>query len=263
MDKDIQADFESDSEARYGFIRESCSREQLIDLLTKFGIEDFDERGGELWARCPFHDDSNPSWSINIDKTSGYWGVHSCWVCKDDLENPGKGNIATLTKDLMGLSNYKTALSYLEKFVGIGVDIDSRLDLSLKVRMKKPDKELQAKREVSGLVPALIFSRFNLLQIGSPGWKYLNDRGIPDWQIIENGTRQGSGRYVGRVIFPIKMQGVVKTFYAASYDGRTPKGLYPKGKGLLQKTLYGFDNFDTLQDTCYLVEGAFDKYSVI
>ena len=64
-----------------------CNVQQLDELLPLLGlaIERVERRGKELICLCPFHDDTNPSFRINID--SGLW---HCFACKES------GNIVHL-----------------------------------------------------------------------------------------------------------------------------------------------------------------------
>lgn len=49
--------------------------ESLVDILEKHGIEFGEIReNGETLIRCPFHPDSNPSFSLNVDK--GIWNCY-------------------------------------------------------------------------------------------------------------------------------------------------------------------------------------------
>jgi hypothetical protein len=60
-------------------------RESLPDPITYFTAEGLTLRGQGKWrqTRCPFHDDSTPSMSVNIDH--GGWRCHACGVSGDLL----------------------------------------------------------------------------------------------------------------------------------------------------------------------------------
>lgn len=55
--------------------RQTTSRD-LAGLLEDIGLEEVEQRDGEVWARCPHHEDNNPSWSMNADT-----GAHFCFSC--------------------------------------------------------------------------------------------------------------------------------------------------------------------------------------
>ena len=68
-----------------------------IDILRKFNIElereHFNSAGDELGALCPFHQEKNPSFSLNVEK-----GVFRCFGCGES------GNIFHLVEHITGLS---------------------------------------------------------------------------------------------------------------------------------------------------------------
>lgn len=73
-------------------------------------LPDLVERNkGFAWARCPFHDDHNPSFCINLN-TGWYRCFSSCCGATGS-------NIAGFAGALLGLS-YKDARSYLERHYG-------------------------------------------------------------------------------------------------------------------------------------------------
>ena len=68
-----------------------------IDILRKFNIElereHFNSAGDELMALCPFHEEKQPSFSLNVEK-----GVFYCFGCGES------GNIYHLIEHVTGLS---------------------------------------------------------------------------------------------------------------------------------------------------------------
>lgn len=48
----------------------------LPGLLEAIGLDQVRQKGDEVWACCPDHADSNPSWSMNTET-----GAHSCFSC--------------------------------------------------------------------------------------------------------------------------------------------------------------------------------------
>ncbi|MFQ6044583.1 MAG: CHC2 zinc finger domain-containing protein, partial [Candidatus Poribacteria bacterium] len=79
-----------------------------IDILRKFNIElereHFNRAGDELMALCPFHEEKQPSFSLNVGR-----GVFYCFGCGES------GNIYHLVE-------YVTGLSYDEIRKAIGED---------------------------------------------------------------------------------------------------------------------------------------------
>ena len=84
----------------------------LEDILKKTSLVKYIEHnwqplkkvGSEYKTLCPFHDDSNPSLSVNDEK-----GVYYCYSCK------AGGNIITFIKDFKNL-NSKEAINEIGSF---------------------------------------------------------------------------------------------------------------------------------------------------
>jgi len=222
----------------------------LRELLEELGLDRIEDRGNEIFARCPYHDDRNPSWSINNDAESERWGLHSCFVCKDE---GGKGNLVQLVGMAKGLA-YKEAARWLVDRAGIDLS-KVAFDASLKRRTVK--KRASKKSDVWSQ-----FSEFNILEEGSQGWQYLIERGLTRDQIIACKVKEGSGDFEDRVVFPIFAGLDLVSFYGRHIAGGRPKGKNAKGKGVISGVLYGMDRADPLVDTCYVIEGIFDKLAI-
>lgn len=246
--------FTVDGESRKNNLKNYLDVEDLLDEL---GIQNIRESGGEIWASCPFHDDSGRHWSVNIDGDSNWWGVHSCFVCRESGRKAG--NLVTLVRDLKNIF-YDDALSYLESFSGISCDEKSLQEMSISRRVVCREKKLFKNSKDED--PDFLYSSMKNLEPNSKGWNYLINRGVTPAQIQSRGTKLGKGGYKGcyrnRVVFPIIMGGVVVNFYARSFNGHGNKGLYARKKGSISTSMFGFDKVDKLKNTCYVGEGAFD-----
>jgi hypothetical protein len=238
-------------ENRYLLIK---SKLDLFTFLQDLGLDKLNDRGEEIWALCPYHNDKNPSWSINSNLEDDNWGLHSCWVCKD---SKGKGNVVTLTRDLMNLDSYEDALNWLDSYTGVGNLQEELLDLSLNRRLRElnPTSNSPSGRQEDA---GRLYSSFSVLRPDSKGWNYLIGRGVTPKQITQRGARLGKGRYKDRVVFPIIHKNKVVSFYARHFMGGSPKNLHPKGKGTVGQTLYGYDRSNPSDNTCYLMEGLLD-----
>lgn len=256
---DRSALFGADISVRYEAIRQKLD---IRDLLEDLGLEDIDDRGDEVFALCPYHDDRSPSWSINVDDDSDRWGFHSCFVCRESGGKKGKGNVATLVRDLVGLDSYKDALTWLEGYVGIGGKPEDLYDVILETRLRT---KMSPKGRVNK-APGRLYNSFKPVQPGDRYWKYLEGRGVLPDQIEARGTRIGrggkNGRYNNRVVFPVRMGASITNFYARHIADGKPKGLYGPGKGTIATSLFGYEFADKMQDTAYLLEGAFDVLAV-
>ena len=73
----------------------------IVELFGSFGIE-LTKKGSSYMGRCPFHDDSNPSLSVDREK-----GLYNCFGCGES------GDAFTLVQKLRGL-DFKGALDYFK-----------------------------------------------------------------------------------------------------------------------------------------------------
>ncbi len=64
---------------------------RVVEIVTSL-VEGARVRGDSISARCPFHDDHNPSWNLTISK--GVWYCHGCQE---------KGNLVSLVSRLRGV----------------------------------------------------------------------------------------------------------------------------------------------------------------
>lgn len=55
---------------------EKARQVSILDLARRLGLGTPRKRGEEHLVRCPFHDDTDPSLSLNMDR-----GVWYCWPC--------------------------------------------------------------------------------------------------------------------------------------------------------------------------------------
>jgi len=260
--------FGLDNEQRFEQLRDALDIEALLDDL---GFDSWEERGSELWAPCPFHNDSGKHWSINHDSDSERWGLHSCFVCRESGERKATGNVVTLVWHTQELEGYNAALDWLEAYAGVEATEESALELGLRKRIPRAPSGREARRELEEN-PSKLYSRMSALEPGSAGWRYLTGRNITPEQIAARGVKLGRAfrefprdsrkKYCKRVVFPIYLGAQVINFYARHYGNGKPKGLYAKKKDTVSRTLYGIERANKLLDTCYLVEGVFDVLAV-
>ena len=63
------------------FLQELKSRIDLVELIG--GYVPVDKKGGNYWARCPFHHEKTPSFSINA--TDQFYHCFGCGVSGDAI----------------------------------------------------------------------------------------------------------------------------------------------------------------------------------
>lgn len=109
-----------------GFVAELKSRCSFTQIASKY--VELTKKGRTFWARCPFHYEKTPSFSIDE-----YEGFYHCFGCGES------GDLITFVKKMEGLS-FIEAIEFLAKSVGMEMQYDSEADMATiaeKNRLKK------------------------------------------------------------------------------------------------------------------------------
>jgi DNA primase len=218
-------------------------RAQITDL---FGPSELKKMGREFVARCPWHDDRNPSLSVSPTRNR----VH-CFVC-------GKGTDAIgWLQDRQGLS-FQEAVLELARRTGVSVaegdpEAQARFEQEWRER-----RQLMAQRteQRSQFHQALLQE----LEQGGAGADYLHARGISaetahTWQLGVAG---------GRLTIPLNdASGQTVGFCGRAIGGQEPKYRNSSGDLLFQRNglVFGLDQAAEAirkQGTALLVEGPLD-----
>jgi 5S rRNA maturation endonuclease (ribonuclease M5) len=77
----------------------------IVRLFQHFGVN-LTKKGKSYLGKCPWHDDRNPSLSVDREK-----GLYNCFGCGES------GDIFTLTEKMKGLS-FRESVTYLKDFAG-------------------------------------------------------------------------------------------------------------------------------------------------
>lgn len=85
---------------------------KIEEIISKYITFEDDSNSDDIRAICPFHLDSNPSFSINANKQ-----VYYCFGCKRG------GNVITFIRDIENISK-EEAIQYLQKLLGIETSIE-------------------------------------------------------------------------------------------------------------------------------------------
>ena len=262
----------------------------LEDILKKTSLVKYIEHnwqplkkvGSEYKTLCPFHDDSNPSLSVNDEK-----GVYYCYSCK------AGGNIITFIKDFKNL-NSKEAINEIGSFFNIKV---SNIKIDFEDNQERKNYLINLNSSVADLYNKFLIKK----DVASKAIEYLKSRGFnqqdietnqigfaPDsWDFLPSFVKNDknklgaleelglvkkkdeTGKYFdffrNRIIFPIKnRQGTILGFAGRSIDDSTPKYLNSKESIVFskRKVLYGIDKFNNFKGTkpkfVFLVEGYTD-----
>lgn len=182
-------------------------------VLQALRIHVVDTKGRRAWARCPFHDDHEPSWFIRI--SGKRFGQNHCFSCK-------KGG--TLTELVMHVRacGIRQAKKFIEE-AGKGYE--------------PPRASVRVVRQP----PILGRRRFKLpkeIEYGPmANWvdqarEYAESRGITEDEVERYRIGYVSyGRLIGRIVIPwLGEGGLVGGYSARSFIGDEPKYLTPDEK---------------------------------
>ncbi|MDO8493571.1 MAG: DNA primase [bacterium] len=250
------------------------SRLNIVDVVGSY--LKLDKAGGNLKARCPFHNEKSPSFFVSPVRESFH-----CFGC-----NKG-GDIFEFVKEIEGIE-FIDALKILAEKAGVKLNNEDsgmrsekgRLIALLENAVLFYRNELKKKPEAIEYLRkrGLTDETISTFQIGfaPDSWRSLCDhlRGLKftDMEIEKTGLaiRSPKGiydRFRSRIMFPIaNISGVVVGFSgrifgsadkeAAKYINSPQTDLYDKSK-----IMFGFDKGRVLMrtsDSCILVEGQMD-----
>ncbi len=216
-------------------------------LEDRVPVEDADD--DEVLILCPFHDDTNPSMSVNTKK-----GVFHCFSCKES------GGFSKLIAKLDGVDE-RGVRQMLE-----AGDTQETVGRHMLNAMEDYAEELED--DELKFFSKKAFHRFFPSVLGTPGEKYLEHRAISrktaEWFDLRWGTE---GVMKNRVVFPVySAKGKLITYGGrAITPGVMPKtrkaasglrGLYGMYEALRQKDDFG--NPKLPDRPLIIVEGEFD-----
>ncbi len=252
------------------------------DLLEEYSLDKIKDEGEWVKSVCPYHSDSNPSFSMR--KSDTYF---HCWSCE------AKGDAIQFIMDMDSVS-FKEALDKLMAISGYIVTEGSQLEYLKKIWFHK-DKNIEESEpdllEDSNILKLNKLSnewfveelpvsvakvyieerKFSLelcreLGIGFYPKGFVNkatrDWGFSHEELYAAGFLRGDGseRFTGRITFPIYNEsGNIVAFTARSLDGSDPKYSNTPNSPFYKKGYFLF-GLQTLRagEPITLVEGNFD-----
>ena len=258
------------------FIETLNDRMNIVDVIsTRVPLK---KSGREYHGRCPFHDDSSPSFSVNPDKQ-----VYHCFGC---------GASGGLISFIMEYDNmdFVSAVESLASLAGLEVPTEATdpeaskrkvlyeiLELADQAFRKALKSDPSRERAVSYLkgrgLTGTIAHRFGL-GYAPDGWRFLYDQLSADTLIrkklldagltVVNSQGREYDRFRERVMFPIRdIRGRTIAFGGRVLDDSKPKYLNSPETKLFRKsdTLYGL--YEARQvcrslDRVLVVEGYMD-----
>lgn len=228
----------------------SLTPNDTLNILKSLPLKEAKLQDNEYIFLCPYHNDSKPSFSFNIEK-----GYGACWSCKT-----GK-NLYTLVYDLTGQNLYKFAgidnpfdLGYTKPKLKNIIQLEKTF-LKKRTQIYEDFKILGSFKSVFNYKECLnyLYDRhytnemINKFEIKYADVMYINDRDFSNRIIIPIKNEAGKiisyeGRYVGSKQF-IK-------------DNNIKKVLYPKD-AKTNDTIFNLHNLN-YKEPLYLVEGIND-----
>lgn len=140
-------------------------RTDLVALFESFGVK-LAKRGSSFMGLCPWHDDKNPS--LSVDKTKG---VYHCFGCGES------GDAIELVKKMKGLS-FREAVSYLKGEHGVIFAVPSVI----------PERRMEeiAARGTSPFLLDTIAQHYEKSLVESPEARsYLEGRGLWNPEVMK------------------------------------------------------------------------------
>ncbi len=252
-------------------IKERLSIEEVVGTYVKL-----EKAGKNLKARCPFHNEKTPSFTVSPDRASYY-----CFGCG------AKGDIFTFVQEFEGM-DFRASLKFLADRAGIQLtDASSKiknsddtlrriLELSVKFFQAQLAKKNDAVKYLldRGLTSATIKE----WQIGfaPEGWQnlmnFLKESNYSDSELEKVGLikKGDKGKYYdrfrSRIMFPIfDSSGRPVGFSGRIFNGKEDEAKYLNSPETIffdkSRILYGFDRAKSVirkSDFSILVEGQMD-----
>ena len=110
-----------------GFVAELKSRCSFTQIASKY--LELTKKGRTYWARCPFHYEKTPSFSIDE-----FEGFYHCFGCGES------GDLITFVKKMEGL-DFMEAVEFLAKSVGMEMQFESQSDMATIAELNKQKKQ--------------------------------------------------------------------------------------------------------------------------
>lgn len=204
------------------------------DLQIKYE----ERKHNDLWFKCtnPSHKDTEPSTHICADRLSYHHGIYNCFGCHDS------GNIIMLVRAYLNISFWE-AVHWIEaRFYSDENVLPVRQDI-----------------DVTPSIPPNFEYYENQEEWNPPYLEYLFDRGITWKQIIRHKIGYcDSGKYSRRIIIPVLLNGILRTWIGRSIHGGKRVTSCPHGK----IGLFGSELANPKKGPAILSEGWADALAI-
>lgn len=218
-------------------------------ILERLHINVVEEVGEHLWALCPFHTDSKPSWRIRSRGSRA--GLHYCFACTEG------GDVAALVQHVRGYATKTAAHDWLDEH-GEQVEREDLIAPSVTLSMRGQVVQRMFRMPLG-------FESGHLSTWPSQPQAYARSRGLTDEQVEWWGIGYAcEGRLASRLVIPVvSYQRELSCYMARTWESDSKrKYLYPNGDERPDlDVMFGEVNWvpDT---TCVVTEGALKSLAV-
>lgn len=211
------------------------------NLLAALGIE-YQRRGSQLVASCPFHEDRDPSWAIRDAFGDDKNGKHRCLSCHEG------GGIIKLVSAVLRLDPENSANWLLQSGLVDG-SVASGLDIAMTDPLGEPARQIR-------MPPGVHFG-----ELGS--WtltprRYALSRGLTPEQVLRwNIGYAVDGWLGGRLVIPVRTEnGELVSYEARSFIGAPNKYKRPSSsEGGPSWAIFGAEHWGAEREVI-VTEGA-------
>lgn len=187
------------------FLEEICAKTDLLTVASRYLT--LTHRGGNYWARCPFHNEKTASFTIKEDGQ-----FYKCFGCGE------AGNVINFVSKMENV-DFLTAVEMLAKEANLPLPTSEETD-----EIKKQKQQRETMYEI--LKDTTEFYHKNLLKYpDSPQAQYVQSRGLTN-EIIEKFKIGISLNYEDLITFLLTKGYKDVDIMAAGVAGRGSKGLY-------------------------------------
>ncbi len=175
-----------------GFVMDLKSRCSFSQIASKY--LELTKKGRNYWARCPFHYEKTPSFTIDE-----YEGFYHCFGCGES------GDLIQFIRKMENLS-FMEAVEFLAKMVGVEVEYDKSVDAKAIAEKNREKKEvLKALNDAKEFYKKQIYAKTSV-----KAQNYLRDRRI-NRASLEN----------FEIGYSPNFQAVVRSLNELGYDNQT------------------------------------------
>lgn len=225
-----------------------AARVNVPKLVAALGIDAREPRGSEMWAPCPFHGETEPSFQIKHAPGEPENGLWRCFGCK------AHGNAIGLVRDLRGV-DWAEARALLDDIGALAKPPPLPTTITIEVIGRRGFR----------IPMGVKFAPLN--QWTTPPRRYVEGRGITPEQVVRWSIGYSfEGRLRGRIVIPfLDRFGKPRGYCARSFAGAEKRYLEPKrAENANPAAIFGERHWPEPGDRnlCIVTEGAINGLAV-